>query len=132
MRRLFAGIAFVLGILSCGDAATSPLTLAPTYHLRLIDGATLPITDATGGILDSGRVIRLGADSVRIDQISHVPATNGNPSLGVISLGYYRANQAGSTVLFLSLQYGTVDTATIAGDTLTIHNGVHTRVYTAP
>lgn len=124
---------------ACSDATgvSSTLTLAPLYHLRSIGGTSVPFTSADGELTDSGRVIRLGDDTVRVDLFRHTPpSSSGLPGVTVISLGTWRATQSGNVVVLSPLIAFSVDTATIAGDTLTVrsHNGslVTTDVYVAP
>jgi hypothetical protein len=133
---MFAGCAAIAG---CSDATGvgSAGTLAPLYHLRSIDGTSVPFTSADGEVTDSGRVMRLGGDTVRVDLIRHSPGTNGLPGTVVISFGTWHATQSGNVVALYPLLASTLDTATVAGDTLTLraHVGgslVQTNVYVAP
>ena len=98
----------------------------------------MPFTSADGEVTDSGRVRRLGGDTVLVDLYRHTPGTNGMPGTGVIALGTWRASQSGNVVVLSPLIAFAVDTATVAGDTLTLraHLGVgipvQTDVYVAP
>ncbi|MGE5732880.1 MAG: hypothetical protein ACM37U_13110 [Gemmatimonas sp.] len=137
-KRLFA-IAISAAIAAACSDSTSPrsaLTLAPLYHLRSIDGASVPFVSAQGDYTDSGRVIRLGGDTVRVDLVSHSPPANGNPGSTEISFGTWSATQRGNVVVLSPLIASTVDTATISGDTLILrsHEGslVHVNAYVAP
>jgi hypothetical protein len=141
MSRMRALLVVVAGsaIVGCSDATGAPetVTLASIYHLKSIDGTRVPFTSVDGGVTDSGRVIRLGNDTVRVDLVRHTPAANGLPSTVVISFGTWRATQSGNVVVLSPLLASTVDTATLAGDTLTLraHLGsglVQTDVYVAP
>src|SRR5437763_13835909 len=79
---------------SSTDAPLEPLTLAPTYHLRAIDGVPLPIAEGSSESLDSGHAIRKGGDTVRLDTYSHSPPAGGNPGIAVIALGTWHARQS--------------------------------------
>jgi hypothetical protein len=131
---LVAGAAIV----GCSDSTGpgSSLTLSPMYHLKLIDGTAVPFVSADGEFTDSGRVRRLGGDTVLVDLYRHTPGTNGQPSTGVVNLGTWRATQSGTLVILAPLIAFAFDTATVMGDTLTLraHDGslVHTDVYVAP
>ena len=133
-RALAIGIA----IAAC-SGVTSPdstLTLAPVYHLESLDGTAVPFTSADGEVTDSGRVKRLGGDTVLVNLFRHIPAANGAPQLGVVTVGTWRATQRGNVVALAPLIAFTFDTATIAGDTLTLRDhtaaGVQIDVYVAP
>jgi len=135
---LFIPLACVV-IAGCSDSTgvASALTLAPLYHLRSIDGTSVPFTSADGEVTDSGRVIRLGGDTIRIDLFKHTPGTNGAPGTGVIALGTWRATQTGNVVALSPLIASTFDTATVAGNTFTLRahvtrTVVQTDVYVAP
>ncbi len=133
-------LAACVAIAGCSDATGvgSAVTLAPVYHLRSIDGASVPFTSTDGEVTDSGRVRRLGGDTVLVDLYRHTPGTNGMPATGVVTLGTWRATQSGNVVSLSPLIAFAVDTATISGDTLTLraHLGVgspvQTDVYVAP
>ncbi len=132
-------LAACTAIAGCSDATGvgSVVTLAPLYHLTSIDGTSVPFTSVDGEVTDSGRVVRLGGDTVRVDLITHTPAANGQPGTVVISFGTWRATQSGDVVALFPLLASTLDTATVAGNTLTLraHVGgtvVQTDVYAAP
>ncbi len=129
---IFAACAAIAG---CSDstAAGSTLTLASQYHLRTTGGTAVPLV-SDGDLTDSGRVTRLGGDTVRVDLFRHVPPTGGNPGIGVVSLGTWRATQTGSVIVLFPLIASTVDTATLSGNTLTLHAHQPARldVYVAP
>jgi hypothetical protein len=131
-----ASLAMVIACSSSGEPGAS-LELARTYHLRSIDGVSLPISDPSGDILDSGHVIRLGGDTVRVDHYSHLPASGRGPLTGTISLGTWVASQSGDVVVLFPAIASSRDTAFLGhGDTLTLHahsSGVlRVEVYVAP
>ena len=138
MRSLSLWIAAAMSLgaaLACSnsEAPSSTLSLAPTYHLRSIDGVQLPIVDAGGGSIDSGHVLRLGGDTVRIDEDSHVPPSGGFPGQQTIAFGTWRAAQSGNVIVLYPLLANTVDTAFVGnGDTLTLHTDSHIQLYVAP
>jgi hypothetical protein len=126
----------VLIACSSSEAPTSP-TFEPSYHLVSIDGATLPINEAGGGIIDSGHVVRHGGDTVAVDQITHVPPSGGNPQVTVINHGLWLAAQTGSVIVLKPLAASSQDTAFLGGsDTLTLHTYVsgslQVELYVAP
>ena len=126
-----------LAACSSSEAPSSSLALKPTYHLKTIDGVRLPIVDASGESLDSGHVIRLSGDTVRVDDYSHLPGSGGTPGLGTIRLGTWVASQSGNVVVLLPVTASFQDTAFLAGDTLTLHthpfrSALHVNVYVAP
>ena len=126
----------VLTACSSSEAPSSLPGFAPTYHLRTIDGVPLPIRDPSGESLDSGHVIRLAGDTVRVDDYSHVPPSGGLPGLGTIRLGTWVASPSGNVVVLRPVTATSQDTAFLAGDTLTLHahsdRSLHTQVYVAP
>lgn len=130
---------FIVGamLLACSDATgvESTLTIAPMYHLKSIDGTAVPFENQ-GNFTDSGHVVRLGGDTIRVDLFTHTPGMNGMPGIVVVSLGTWRATQTGSVIALAPLIAFAFDTATVAGDTLSLreHVGtfVHTDVYVAP
>ena len=142
-RRLpFVIVAFVATAAACSntDAPNNQLTIAPEYHLKAIDGVPLPIVSPDsigGGSLDSGHVLRLGGDTVRVDHVSHSPPSNGHPGLTVINLGLWLGSQTGNVVVLWPAIASTIDTAFVGnGDTLTLHThsggAVHVETYVAP
>lgn len=131
-----ASLAIAIACSSTGEP-TASLALAPLYHLRVVDGVSLPIADVSGDILDSGHVIRLAGDTVRVDHYSHVPPSAGGPGIITISHGTWLASQSGDVVALFPVIANTRDTAFLGrGDTLTLHahsGGVlHIEVYVAP
>lgn len=140
LERLLVSLALatatIVGGCSSSEAPTTSLTLAPTYHLRSVDGVPVPITSSDGSSLDSGHVTRVGLDTIRVDHESHVPPSNGNSGLGIISVGTWRASQAGSVVVMSPLIARSVDTAFVDGGTLTLHDHstptLHVEIYVAP
>lgn len=140
MRPRARGLAmFIVGaaLLGCSDmtGGESALTIAPLYHLKSIDGLAVPFVNQ-GVFTDSGLVKRLGGDTVLVDLFTHTPGMNGAPGVVVVSLGTWRATQTGNVIALAPLIAFAFDTATVAGDTLTLreHVGtlVHTDVYVAP
>lgn len=128
---LFAFVAAVT-ILACSspDAPAPQPQLGASYHLRAVDGVSLPIVDAGGASLDSGHFTLLG-DSVRIDEITHVPPANGNPGIIMIAFGTYRPVQHGAIVALTPILASVVDTAVItSADTLTVraHDSGHLQI----
>lgn len=136
VRTLSCAVVLAAGVAcSSTESPAATLTLAPTYHLRSIDGVPLPI-DSNGEIADSGHFVRLHGDTVRTDRFSHVPPSRGNPGLGVIAVGTWRASQSGNVVIMFSLIAFATDTAFLHGDTLTLHTHdsrvLQVEVYVAP
>ena len=147
MRRLPTNpLVFLLsiwGLVGCSssEAPNSALSLAPVYHLKAVDGMSLPIPipSSNGGSLDSGHVRRLGGDTVRIDEYRHFPpsGTPNDPGAVLISIGTWAATQFGSTVVLRPIIATSLDTAFVgAGETLTLHThgdgALHVKVYVAP
>jgi hypothetical protein len=138
-RRLaFLIAAFVATAAACSsaDAPNRPLTIAPEYHLKAVDGVPLPIVSG-GGSLDSGHVLRLGGDTVRVDHVISSPPSNGAPGIVVISLGLWVASQSGNVVVLSPAIASSIDTAFVGnGDTLTLHahsgGALHVETYVAP
>lgn len=139
MHKLPLVVLSVVSVLvACSSSeATSPSpTFQPSYHLLSIDGATLPINEASGGSIDSGHVVRQG-DTVVVDQFSHVPPSGGNPQIGTINHGLWLASQTGSVIVLSPLIASSQDTAFLSGsDTLTLHTYVsgslQVALYVAP
>lgn len=118
---------------SSSEAPGTVVSFAATYHLRSIDGVQLPISMSGGGFIDSGHVLRVGDDTVRIDRWSHVPPAGGFPGQQTIAFGTWLAAQSGTTVVLQPLLASTVDTLFIGrGDTLTRHTSLGLELYVAP
>ena len=136
LSLILIGCSSALIACSNSEAPVSSLSLAAMYHLKAIDGVTVPIRDVAGEVLDSGHVIRLRGDTVRVDTYSHVPGSGGNPGIGVIALGTWLASQSGNVVALFPLIASSLDTAFLTGDTLTLHAHpnriLHVEVYVAP
>jgi hypothetical protein len=135
----FLSLTFLAALAACSnsEAPSSSLGLAPSYHLKTVDGVPLPIRDASGESLDSGRVLRLAGDTVRVDDYSHLPASGGNPGIGTIRLGTWVASQSGNVVALRPVTASSQDTAFLASDTLTLHTHpvsslLQVNVYVAP
>jgi hypothetical protein len=143
MRRLptcpLVWLLSIWGAVACSssEAPNTALRLAPIYHLKTIDGVFLPIQSTGGGSLDSGHVLRLGGDSVRVDQYINSPPSGGNPGLHIVAFGVWAATQFGNTVVLFPILASSLDTAFIGGDTLTLHThggggAVTVEVFVAP
>jgi len=110
------------------------------YHLKAIDGVMLPIPlqgGPAGSSLDSGHVLRLAGDTVRVDEYRHTPPSGSLPGTVVINLGKWAATQFGNTVVLFPIFAQSQDTAFLgAGDTLTLHThdsgALQVKVYVAP
>jgi len=131
----------IWGMVACSssEAPNSALSFAPTYHLKTINGVSLPIPFPGGqsSSLDSGHVRRLGGDTVRVDYYSHTPASGNNPGILVVALGTWAATQFGNVVVLRPIIASSLDTAFLgAGDTLTLHTrsggAPQVQVYVAP
>lgn len=125
----------VSGLLACSnsEAPANSLSLAASYHLRSIDGAQLPINDAGGAIIDSGHVLRLGHDTVWIDQYRHSPPSGGLPGLVTIAHGTWLGAQSGNVIVLHPLLASSQDTLYVGrGDTLTRHSNSQIELYVAP
>jgi len=124
-------------LIGCSNDETPdvPLSISATYHLRSIDGAPLPITDA-GGTIDSGHVIRLAGDTVKVDQYSSTPPFGGAPGTIAIESGTWRATEFSNEIVLIPVLAQVIDTAFISGDTLTLHSHSggtrHVDVFVAP
>jgi hypothetical protein len=141
MRRrplslILIGISSAFIACSNPDGPNASGGFAQKYHLRSVDGVHLPIVDTGGEILDSGHVIRLGGDTVRVDDYSHLPGLGGMPGIGTIRLGTWLASQSGNVVALFPLIATSIDTAFLSGDTLTLHTHsshvLQVRIFVAP
>lgn len=124
---------FLAACSSSSAPRNSPLSLASSYHLRLIDGVPLPISQSGGGTIDSGHVRRLGGDTIYIDQYSHIPASAAFPGTVTIAHGTWLATESGNMVVLHPLLATEQDTAFVGmGDTLTLHLNAQMQIYVAP
>jgi hypothetical protein len=132
--RLAAMMTFsALAGCSNSEAPGSSLSLAPAYDLRSINGVLLPISDPAGGFIDSGRVRRLGGDTVRTERYSHSQPPNGLPGTRIIALDTWLAAQSGNAIVLHPLSASTVDTLFVGhGDTLTGHTRLGIELYVGP
>ena len=126
----------LLAACSSASAPSTSLSLASTYHLRIIDGASVPFSVVEGGAVvvttDSGLVRRLGGDTISIEEYSHSQGSVG-PGLVTIARGTWWASQSGNVVVLHPIIASSLDTAFVGrGDTLTLHINSQVQVYVSP
>lgn len=135
LRSRFATLMTLFALLACSNphAPTSSLSLAASYHLRSIGGTPLPFNDG-GDIVDSGHVLRLRGDSIRIDRYTHgLPSSEGLPGVHVVAFGTWLGVQSGNIIVLQPLLASDHDTLFIgSGDTLTEHSNSQVWLYVAP
>lgn len=135
-RLAVSAVLLLFAACSSASAPSTSLSLASTYHLRIIDGASVPFSVVEGGSVvtttDSGLVRRLGGDTVSIEEYSHSQGPTG-PGLVTIARGTWWGSQSGNVIVLHPIIASSQDTAFVGrGDTLTLHIFSQVQVYVAP
>jgi hypothetical protein len=135
MRHRALTVYLILAVAAaCGTSATAADSPHGTFALTSVDGRPLPLhgaqTDTT-----SGQLVFAGGDTVRETIVATGRAVPGQPVLNTTTLDILVRIQASPLLILRSTTSGVTDTATVAGNTITIaahaqqSTAVQSRVY---
>ncbi len=128
-----AAMAVIALTAACGggdDGINEPASIAGTYNLQTLDGQAPPVVvvDETGFKLEivSGNFVLAGNKTFTTNVVFRITADNAVSTEAESFSGTYMVT--GSTVAF-TYSDGDIDSATLAGNTLTFTDGGSTAVF---